>query len=322
MITISILTLRNATPASVDDSCYVFKTVNRFLAAKNKPGLFNVQLVGIPDQVIYNDGTFIIHPEKNLKEAGNAELIIIPVLTGSMIQSIQLNKEYIDWIIKQYKSGAEIAALSTGVFMLAFAGLLKGRQCTTHWQYSNELKHFYPSIEVVDERVITDQNGLYSIGRSNDYWNLLLHLVEKYAGRELAIYTAKYFSIDIDRNFQSPFIIFNGLKDHTDEQIKEIQTYIEKNYKDKITVDQLAEKFNITRRTIERRFKKATRNTIAEYIQRVKMEAAKKQLETGRKSINEIMMDIGYMDTQTFRDIFKRITGMTPVEYKGKYSKR
>jgi len=137
-----------------------------------------------------------------------------------------------------------------------------------------------------------------------------MHLIEKYAGREMAIYAAKYFVIDLDRNFQSPFIVFNGLKDH------------EHRFKDKFTVDQLADKFNISRRTFERRFKKATRNTIAEYIQRVKIEAAKKRLEIGRRAVNEVMNDVGYSDIQTFRDIFKRITGMTPIEYKEKYSKK
>ena len=109
---------------------------------------------------------------------------------------------------------------------------------------------------------------------------------------------------------------------HEDEEIKDAQAYIEQHYKDKLTVDQLAARFNMTRRTFERRFKKATRNTVAEYIQRVKIEGAKKQLEIGRKSINEIMVNVGYSDTQTFRNIFKRITGVTPVDYKSKYARK
>jgi transcriptional regulator GlxA family with amidase domain len=130
----------------------------------------------------------------------------------------------------------------------------------------------------VDEKMITDQNGLYSSGGSNAYWNLLLHLVEKYSGREMAIRLAKYFVIDLNRNVQSPFIIFDGLKDHEDDLIKKIQEKIERSYRKKLTVEELADEFNMSRRTFERRFKKATRNTVTEYIQRVKVEAAKKQL--------------------------------------------
>ncbi len=170
--------------------------------------------------------------------------------------------------------------------------------------------------------MITDQQGLYSSGGSNAYWNLLIHIVEKYAGREMAILTAKYFVVDLDRNIQSTFIIFNGLKDHEDEAIKNAQEYIELHYKEKLVVDKIADKFSITRRTFERRFKAATRYTVAEYIQRVKIEAAKKQLESGRKSVEEIMQDVGYIDIQTFRDVFRRITGMTPVEYTKKYNQK
>lgn len=320
MVTISILVLEQATVASIADCRYVFNMVNRFLAEKGRDPLFHIQLVGNDPEVTYHDGLFRIKPDKQPYEVIDNDLIIIPALTGAMLNAVRLNAAYIDWIIAQYKRGVEVASLCSGVFMLAFSGLLKGKQCTTHWQYANELRHFYPSIDVVDERVITDQHGLYSSAGSNAYWNLLLHLVEKYAGREMAIYAAKYFVVDIDRNFQSPFIVFNGLKDHADDTIKSVQEYIEQHYDERFTVEQLADKFNIGRRTFERRFKKATRNTVAEYIQRVKMEAAKKQLEIGRKSIQEVMMDSGYQDVQTFREIFKRITGMTPVDYKDKYS--
>ncbi|MEC5144275.1 helix-turn-helix domain-containing protein [Chitinophaga sp. 212800010-3] len=322
MINIYILTVRNADIASMADCQHVFSTVNLFLEERGRHALFNVQLAGITEEVRYNNGTFSIRPQVKLEEVVQADLIIVPALSGKMTTSVMLNTAYCLWISGQYKEGAEIACLSSGVFLLAFSGLLHGRQCTTHWSYANELKYYYPSIDVVDERMITDQHGLYSSGGGNAYWNLLLHLVEKYAGREIAIYTAKYFVIDIDKNAQSPFIVFHGLKNHSDEMIKSAQQHIEEHYREKFTVDDLAGQFNMSRRTFERRFKKATRNTVAEYIQRVKIEGAKKQLEIGRKSINEVMLNVGYTDTQTFRDVFRRITGMTPVEYKNKYARK
>lgn len=319
-ITISILTLRNAVLASVADARYVISKVNDFLAEAGKPPLFKVQLVGLANEVKINNGLFVVQPDLVLQEAGISDLIIIPSMLGDMMSSTHMNKEFAHWIAQQYKNGAEVASLCTGAFLLAFSGVLKGRQCTTHWQYANELKHYYPTVEVVDEKVITDQNGLYSSGGSNAYWNLLLHLVEKYTNREIAIRTAKYFVIDLDKNNQSPFIIFQGLKDHEDEGIKHVQEFIERTYQEKYTVDFLADKFSMSRRTFERRFKKATRNTVTEYIQRVKIEGAKKQLEIGRKSIAEIMLDVGYSDVQAFREVFKRITDMTPNDYRNKFN--
>jgi transcriptional regulator GlxA family with amidase domain len=321
MIKVSILALRNAVLASIADARYVFLKVNDFLQQAGKPALFEVQLVGLSKEVSLDSGLFLLHPDKIAEEVKETNLVIIPSVTGNVIGSTHMNKDFGVWIAQQYKAGAEVASLCTGAFLMAFSGIAKGKQCTIHWQYANELRYFYPSVKVVEEKVITDQNGVYSSGGSNAYWNLLLYLVEKYTDRQTAIHTAKYFVIDMDRHRQLPFAVFSGLKDHEDEAIKNAQEYIELHYSEKLTVDQVADHFHITRRTFERRFKKATFLTVSEYIQRVKIEAAKKQLEIGRKSITEVMLDVGYADTQTFRDVFKKITDMTPVDYRNKYNK-
>jgi len=321
MINISILALQNAVLASIADTRYLFTMVNDFLKQSGKPALFNVQLVSLWEEVKLHNGLFAIYPDVMLDKASQPHLIIIPSMTGDMIRATYWNREYVTWIAEQYKNGSEVASLCVGSFLLAYSGLLKGRQCTTHWLYANEFRNFYPGVNLVDDKIITDQNGLYSSGGGNAYWNLLLYLVEKYTDRPTAIHAAKYFVIDLNRHNQSPFVVFSGLKDHEDDTIKNAQEYIEQNYQEKITVDQIAEKFNVTRRTFERRFKKATFITVVDYIQRVKIEAAKKQLETGRKSISEIMLDVGYSDTQTFRDVFKKITDMTPIDYRNKYNK-
>jgi len=149
-----------------------------------------------------------------------------------------------------------------------------------------------------------------------------LYLVEKYTDRETAILASKYFAIDIDRDSQAAFAMFRGQKEHKDIEIKKTQEYVEANFHDKITIDELADKFGIGRRSFERRFKKATNNTVIEYIQRIKVEAAKRSFETSRKNISEVMYDVGYTDTKAFRDVFKKITGLTPIEYRNKYNKQ
>jgi transcriptional regulator GlxA family with amidase domain len=180
----------------------------------------------------------------------------------------------------------------------------------------------FPEVELVDGSIITEEHGIYSSGGANSYWNLLLYLVEKYTDRDTAILASKYFAVDIDRESQSAFMLFKGQKEHEDEAILLAQDFIENNYADKITVDQLADKFAVGRRSFERRFKKATNNTVVEYIQRVKIEAAKRSFESSRKNINEVMFDVGYTDTKAFRTVFKKITGLTPIEYRNKYNKQ
>jgi transcriptional regulator GlxA family with amidase domain len=208
-----------------------------------------------------------------------------------------------------------------GAFLLASTGLLKGKKVATHWMAANEFRKMFPDVELVTEKVITDENRIYSSGGAFSYLNLILHLIEKYAGHDMAILSAKIFAIEMERDSQSSFIIFQGQKEHADEPIKKAQEFIEKNYQDKITVEQLASTFALSRRNLERRFKKATANTVSEYIQRVKMEAAKKSFETSRKNINEIMYDVGYTDNKSFRTIFRKNTGLSPIEYKNKYNK-
>jgi transcriptional regulator GlxA family with amidase domain len=145
--------------------------------------------------------------------------------------------------------------------------------------------------------------------------------LEKFTSREVAVAAAKFFAVDINRNSQLPFVIFNGKKNHEDESIKQAQEYIENNFTDKISVKGLAVKFSIGRRHFERRFKKATNNTPVEYIQRVKIEAAKKQLESGKKNVNEVMYAVGYSDKKAFRTVFIKMAGVTPADYRRKFYK-
>jgi transcriptional regulator GlxA family with amidase domain len=179
----------------------------------------------------------------------------------------------------------------------------------------------FPEVNLVTEKVITDEQGIYSSGGAFSYTNLILYLIEKYAGRDVAVLSAKVFALDIDRKDQLSFIIFQGQKDHEDNQIRKAQEFIENNFQEKITVDQLASMLAIGRRNLERRFKKATSNTVSEYIQRVKIEAAKIRLESSRENVNEVMYQVGYSDTKAFRNTFKRITGLSPVQYRQKYHK-
>ncbi|MBI2731172.1 MAG: helix-turn-helix domain-containing protein [Sphingobacteriales bacterium] len=321
MKNIAILVPETAVVEAVADPRYMFTVINEFLKSKGQPALFNVQLVGLNKEVKLMDGIFTISVDATLKDARKPDLIIIPAVSGNLEHAVKLNSDFLPWIVKQYKDGSEVASLCLGAFILASTGLLDGKTCSTHWLFANEFRTMFPEVNLVDARILTEQKGVYTSGGANSYWTLLLHLVEKYTNRELAILASKFFVLDIDRKSQSPFTMFKGQKIHEDEEIKKVQEFIEHNFTEKITVDELANQFSIGRRTFERRFKKATNNSIAEYIQRVKIEAAKKQLEIGRKTVNEIMYEVGYNDTKAFRELFKKITGLSPLEYRNKYNK-
>ena len=318
---ISILVPNEAVLASIDDPRYMFTAANEFLESVGRSPLFNVQLVGLTKEVTLHKGSFTVHTDLLIDEVKRTDLIFVPALIGDLNYALEINKDFIPWIIKQYRQGSEVASLCIGAFLLASTGLLNGKKCSTHWKYANLFRSMFPEVALVDDRIITEEQHLYSSGGANSYWNLLLYLLEKYTDREIAIIASKVFAVEIDRKSQSPFIMFNGQKGHEDEHVKKAQEFIEANVSDRISVEDLAMKFAIGKRNFERRFKKATNNTPVEYMQRVKIEAAKKSFETSRKNVNEVMYDVGYTDTKAFRTVFKKITGLSPIDYRNKYGK-
>ncbi|PIF34654.1 AraC family transcriptional regulator with amidase-like domain [Flavobacterium sp. 9] len=318
---VSILVLESSVLQAIADPQYLFSAVNQFMIASGKKALFDVQLVGLKKEVKLNNGLYSVNTSQLLKDIEKTDLVVIPALFGDMKSAIAQNQELLPWINEQYNKGAEVASLCVGAFLLASTGLLNGKKCSTHWGFQNEFREMFPDVEVVDGSIITEENRIYSSGGAKSYWNLLLHLVEKYTDRETAILASKYFAIDIDRESQLAFAMFQGQKNHNDDVIKKTQDFIENNIQEKITIEELSELVSLGRRSFERRFKVATNNSVLVYINRVKVEFAKRSFETSRKNINEVMYDVGYTDTKAFRTIFKKITGLTPIEYRNKYNK-
>jgi transcriptional regulator GlxA family with amidase domain len=306
---------------SIEGPHKVFTQVNDLLISMGKLAAFQIELVGLTKESTYNRGLFTLHAHRTVHEDFQTDLVIIPAPQGDLQQAVALNQELIDWIKRQYQQGAEVASLCVGAFLLAATGLVDGRRCATHWIAANAFQEMYPEVQLVADKIITDDQGIYSSGGAYSYLNLVLYIVEKYVSRDVAVLCAKVFQIDIDRGSQSPFSIFQGQKEHEDEPIRKVQEFIEANFQRRITIEELASMSFLGRRHFERRFKKATFNTALEYIQRVKIEAAKMSLESSRDNVNEVMFSVGYSDTKAFRSMFKSITGLSPLEYRNKYNK-
>ncbi len=320
MIRISILVPEQSVMQAIADPQYIFSAVNQFLITAGKDPVFDIQLIGIKPDISLMAG-FSVHVNRLISEDIDSDLVIIPALAGDMALAIEANRHLIPWITEQYRKGSEIASLCVGAFLLGATGLLNGRKCSTHWGFQNQFREMFPLVEVVDGNIITYSDRLYSSGGANSYWNLLLHLVEKYTDREMAILASKYFAIDMGRESQNSFAMFRGQKSHQDSPILKAQNYIEQHIHDRILVDDLAELVAMGRRSFERRFKSATNNSVLEYIHRIKVEAAKRQFESGQKNINEVMYGLGYTDAKAFRVLFKKITGLSPLEYRNIYTR-
>lgn len=305
---------------SISGAYEILSSANVYWQRQGNRSLLDIYIAGFVTKSQVDDGYFTIHPA-DLATIRKSDLLIIPSIFEDYAQAIAKNKRLIDWIAAQYKGGAEVASMCSGAFLLAATGLLEGKSCSTHWNAAEQFRQMFPGVRMVEDKVITDEHGIYTNGGGYSFLNLVLYLVEKLFDRATAVFCSKIFQIDIERTTQSPFTIFHIQKGHGDEVISKAQAYIEAHLDAKISFEKLAAELAVSRRNFDRRFIKATGNTPVEYLQRVKVEAAKKDLERGRKSIFEVMSDVGYTDDKAFREVFKKITGLSPFDYRNKYSK-
>lgn len=300
----------------------ILEAANEMSWQRHKTKIFEVELVASKSPARDLIGLYSVNPSKTIDQVKKTDLIIVPAVHADIDGVLEVNRDATKWIKEQYKNGAEVASFCIGVYLLAEAGILNGKVCSTHWAHVQKLKDKFPDLNIQDENFITEDSGVYTSGGAYAFTNLILYLTEKFGGRELSVQVAKAFMIDPDKGSQSTFRMFSGQKSHKDKMVLQVQLFIEAHFDSRFTVNDLAADHATIRRTLERRFKKATGNSINEYTQRVRVEAAKKQLEQGRKTVNEVMYQVGYNDGKAFRDVFKKYAGISPVEYRQKFESK
>jgi transcriptional regulator GlxA family with amidase domain len=322
MKTIAILAYEDAVLSSISGAIDMLNVANGYLMSMGKEPFFNIELVsdGAPK------GVQLAVPAQiqcrlSLEEAVDADIILVPAFNGNAEMVLQKNARLVQWVKEQYERGKEIGSLCFGAYFLAEAGLLSGKAATSHWLAIPDMRLRYEDIELLPDALLTDKDGIYTSGGALLSWNLVLYLVEKFVNREVAIGVSKMFNIDLDKGKQAHFTVFHGQRSHSDEAILSSQNFIEASYGEPISVEQIAVKAHMSKRNFIRRFKAATGNTPIEYIQRVKIEAAKKALEKSGGDVNSVMYDAGYNDVKTFRKVFRQVTGMTPQDYRRKFSR-
>lgn len=302
----------------------LLKMANRHYRKSNglNANPYTIELIGISKEPEVYQNHFQVTPEKSISQVKKTDLIIISAIDGNLEKGLELNQPFVKWIKQQrIEYGTELASLCKGAFILAETGLANNKNCSTHWTAHNTFRTRYPKVNLIPEKIISEDNGIYSSGGAYSFLNFMLYLIEKFFGRETAIYCSKLSEIEMDRFDQSYFMVFNGQKEHQDEAVKKAQLYVEENYEQKININDLAERVGVSSRNFLRRFKKATANTPKEYIARVKVEAAKRQFESTILNIQEVMFNIGYTDEQAFRNTFRKYSGLSPIAYRKKYNR-
>ena len=250
------------------------------------------------------------------------DLIIIPAMDFASVAAVlEREKELIAWIRKQHKNGSEVASICLGAFVLAATGLLDGRRATTHWLGAPLFREMYPGVLLEDDKIIVDEGSIYTCAGAYSFTSFMIYLIEKFCGHEAAFIASKVFMVNVHNQAQKTFSIFQLQQQHSDEAITSMQQYIEHNYRKRLRVEDLALLSNMSNRNFIRRFAQATGNSPLEYLQRVRVEAAKRILEEGRHNVEQAALSIGYDDLSFFRKIFKRHVGISPKAYKDRYTR-
>ena len=294
----------------------VFETVNKFYTNTGQENPFNITLLNTRD----DQYSLIGYESECIDDTAPKDLVLIPAFNTENVQeAIYENREFLPWIINQYKMGAEIATFCTGAFLLGATGLLNGKVATTHVDACNGFASAFPAIKLKADKTVTEDGRLYTSGGATSTFHLLLHLIQKYCGADKAVRIAKFFAIDMDRDSQSYFSTFQPFHNHHDELVASAQQKIESNYGDACTIEEIIKDIPASRRNIVRRFKQVTGITPIEYLQHTRIEAAKKLLEQTDKQMTEVIYTSGYNDPKAFRKIFRKSVGMTPTEYREKF---
>lgn len=283
------------------------------------PNPFDIELLSLGELEVSSADALPVRCHRSIADVESTDLVIVPSLDADPTRHLPGVEAALPWLRRVYASGAELASICTGAFVLAEAGLLDGHRATTHWIAQELFARRYPRVELLPEPIIVDEGRIITSGGATSFLNLLIYLVEKYCGSDVALQASKMFLIDLGKGPQTAYAVFSTQKHHGDELVLQAQRAIEDGLDHGISIEELAATLAISRRSLERRFKAATGNTVLEYIQRLKIEAAKKLIESSNRSVSEVAADVGYADLPSFRRLFNRTTGMTPTEYRRRY---
>ncbi|GLU56683.1 GlxA family transcriptional regulator [Dyadobacter frigoris] len=319
MVQLALLITKRHRLLSVAAILDVFESVNRFYQAQGESSFFDIKLFTLaPESTGQTFGSYELYP---VETSEKQDLILIPAFASDITEiAVGENIQFIPWLQQQYQNGAEIASFCTGAFLLAATGLLNGKSATTHVNARSAFAASFPAVRLYGDAIVTDEDRIYTSGGATSSFHLMLHLLKIYCGREVVLHIAKLFAIDMDREQQAYFGTFQPPQNHGDNLVTMAQKKIEDAYQESSTIEEMIQDIPASRRNVVRRFKLATGVTPIEYLQKTRIEAAKKLLEFTDQSVLEVMLNSGYNDLKAFRQLFKKSAGMTPKSYREKFN--
>jgi len=279
---------------------------------------FEIDIISGNGKPVISSSEHPILAKKSISLKTIYDLVYVPGFLFDADAVLTNEKKTILWLKNQHKKGAIITAACNGNYLVAESGLLNNRKATTHWNVANDFKNRYQSVTLEPEKILIDEGSVISAAGLTAYLNLAIYLVYRFASPQLAAFCSKIFLVDSGRRMQTPYEIFTPHK-HGDSLILQVQEWLAKNITESITLESIASKSHLGRRTLLRRFKFATGDTPMIYLQKLRIEKAKTLLQTTNLTFNEITWKVGYENASSFQKLFKTETGLSPKEYRSKF---
>jgi transcriptional regulator GlxA family with amidase domain len=276
--------------------------------------LFDVFTVAKTAEPVTATGGLVIVPRHSFADAPRIDLLLVPGGFGT--RPLLQDAETIEWIRRTAATARRTASVCTGALLLARAGLLDGRRATTHWGLVDEYRARFPAADWRPEELVTDSDGVYCGGGVHAALDLALYLVEKLCGRETALRCSRSLLIDMPRTCQAGFAVLPLGRRHADEPIRRAEDWIHRHCREEFRFEDLARQLGMSPRNFIRRFKQATGLPPVDYVQRLRVTAARRMLEEDERSVQEVCQAVGYEDAAFFRTLFKRHTGLSPAAYR------
>lgn len=290
---------------------------NLFTGTQRTPR-FRVTTASADGQPVKCDGGIQIHPSTSLQDVGETDLIFVPAAWLSK-DGVELNAPIVRWLKQRRNHGVAFASVCSGVGLVAAAGLLDGKRATTHWGLAERFQEIYPRVNWMPELMVTEDRGFYCGGGVNASLDLSIYLVERFCGHEIAMQTAKALLIETPRAWQWGFAIVPLKADHKDDAISRAQEWMHENFAKTFSLEDQARRIGMSVRNFVRRFRQATGDSPLLYLQKLRIAAAKRMLESNHRRMQEISDAVGYQDVVFFRTLFERHTGVSPTAYRARF---
>jgi transcriptional regulator GlxA family with amidase domain len=282
----------------------------------------DVRLATGNGKAVQGYGGHRIEPHCSLAEANNSDVVLIPPIFNDIEQTLVQESSLVDWLKAFPSDRTLLASTCTGAFLLAEAGILDGRRVTTNPHFGPLFRQRYPAVRLALEERVIDDNMVICAGSTTAYLNLAIHVIDRLAGHDLAVSTAKALSLDRHPESQRPYFLYIAPKDHGDDKVLRLQAWIEAHHHEPVNIDAMVDAAGMSVRNLNRRFRSATGMAPLQYLRRVRIETAKRLLEAKSETVDQVAERVGYGDARAFIRAFGALAGLSPGQYRHKFRQR